>query len=82
MLLHSIEAAMLVDTGYTSVAKRVEMDTGAVHWQIAATRSTFEKVNERRPLDAILDELEHAKMSMLTEVEHPFHVFKNLFRHC
>ena len=52
---------MFADAGYTGVAKREEMNAVAVDWQIAAKRSTIKKVNEKRPLGAILDELEHAK---------------------
>jgi transposase, IS5 family len=80
-LLHGDEDTVFADAGYTGVAKREEMNTVAVDWQIAAKRSTVKKVNEKRPLRAILDELEHAKASIRAKVEHPFHVVKNLFRH-
>ena len=80
-LLHGDEDTVFADAGYTSVTKREEMKTVAVDWQIAARRSTVKKVNEKRPLRAILDELEHAKASIRAKVEHPFHVVKNLFRH-
>ena len=80
-LLHGDEDTVFADAGYTGVAKREEMNTVAVDWQIAARRSTVKKVNEKRPLRAILDELEHAKASIRAKVEHPFHVVKNLFRH-
>ena len=80
-LLHGDEDTVFADAGYTGVAKREEMSTVAVHWQIAAKRSTVKKVNEKRPLRAILDELEHAKASVCAKVEPPFHVVKNLFRH-
>ena len=80
-LLHGDEDTVFADAGYTGVAKREEMNTVAVDWQIAAKRSTVKKVNEKRPLHAILDELEHAKASIRAKVEHPFHVVKNLFRH-
>jgi IS5 family transposase len=80
-LLHGDEDTVFADAGYTGVAKREEMKTVAVDWQIAAKRSTIKKVNEKRPLRAILDELEHAKASIRAKVEHPFHVVKNLFRH-
>jgi IS5 family transposase len=80
-LLHGDEDTVFADAGYTGVAKREEMNTVAVDWQIAAKRSTVKKVNEKRPLRAILDELEHAKASIRAKVEHPFHVIKNLFHH-
>ena len=80
-LLYGDEASMFADAGYTGVAKREEMNTVVVDWQIAAKRSTASRVNEKRPLRAILDELEHAKASIRAKVEHPFHVVKNLFRH-
>ena len=80
-LLHGDEDTVFADAGYTGVAKREEMNTVAVDWQIAAKRSIVKKVNEKRPLRALLDELEHAKASIRAKVEHPFHVVKNLFRH-
>ena len=80
-LLHGDEDTVFADAGYTGVAKREEMNTVAVDWQIAAKRSNVKKVNEKRPLRAILDELEHAKASIRAKVEHPFHIVKNLFRH-
>jgi IS5 family transposase len=80
-LLHGDEDTVFADAGYTGVAKREEMNTVAVDWQISAKRSTVKKVNGKRPLRAILDELEHAKASIRAKVEHPFHVVKNLFRH-
>ena len=80
-LLHGDEDTVFADAGYTGVAKREEMSTVAVNWQIAAKRSTVRKVTEKRPLRAILTELEHAKASIRAKVEHPFHVVKNLFRH-
>jgi IS5 family transposase len=80
-LLHGDEDTVFADAGYTGVAKREEMNTVAVDSQIAAKRSTVKKVNEKRPLRGILDELEHAKASIRAKVEHPFHVVKNLFRH-
>lgn len=80
-LLHGDEDTVFADAGYTGVAKREEMNTVVVDWQIAAKRGTVKKVNEKRPLRAILDELEHAKASIRAKVEHPFHVVKNLFRH-
>jgi IS5 family transposase len=80
-LLHGDEDTVFADAGYTGVAKREEMNTVAVDWQIAAKRSILKKVNEKRPLRALLDELEHAKASIRAKVEHPFHVVKNLFRH-
>ena len=71
---------MFADAGYTGVAKREEMNTVTVDWQIAAKRSTVKKVNEKRPLRAILDEFEHAKACIRAKVEYPFHVVKNLLR--
>ena len=80
-LLHSDEYTVFADAGYTGVAKREEMNTVAVDWQIATKRSTIKKVNEKRPLRAILDELEHAKASIRAKGGHPFHVVKNRFGH-
>lgn len=80
-LLHGEEDTVFADAGYTSMAKREEMNTVAVDWQLASKRSTVKKVNEKRPLRAILDELEHAKASIRAKVEHPFHMVKNLFWH-
>jgi IS5 family transposase len=80
-LLLGDEDTVFADAGYTCVAEREEMNTVAVDWQIAAKRSTVKKVDEKRPLRAILDEFEHAKASIQAKVEHPFHVVKNLFRY-
>src|SRR3978361_2012929 len=80
-LLHGDEDTVFADAGYTGVAKREEMNTVAEDWEIAAKRSTVKKVNEKRPLRAILDALEHAKARIRAKVEHPFHVVKNIFRH-
>jgi IS5 family transposase len=80
-LLHGDEDAVFADAGYTGVAKREEMNTVTVDWQIAAKRSTVKKVDEKRPLRAILDKLEHVKASIQAKVEHPFHVAENLFHH-
>lgn len=64
-LLHDDENTVSADAVYIGVAER----------------STVKKVNEKRPLRAILDELAHAKASIRVKVEHPFHAVKNLFRH-
>ena len=80
-LLHGDEDTVFADAGYTGVAKREEMNTVTVDCQIAAKRSTIKKINEKRPLRAILDALEHAKASIWAKVEHSFHVIKNLSWH-
>jgi IS5 family transposase len=80
-LLHGDEETVFADAGYTDVAKREEMSDVKVNWQIAAKCGTIKKVNEKRPLRAILDELVHAKANIRAKVEHPFHVTKSLFRH-
>ncbi|MBC7489872.1 MAG: transposase, partial [Glaciimonas sp.] len=80
-LLHGEEKTVFTDAGYTGADKREELQDVAVNWQIAARRSTIKKINPTRPLRAVLDTLEHAKPSIRAKVEHPFHVFKHLFRH-
>ena len=80
-LLHGEEQTVFSDAGYTGAEKREELQGVSVDWQIAARRSTVKKIDQKRPLRAVLDALEHAKASIRAKVEHPFHVVKNLFGH-
>ena len=80
-VLHGQEQTVFADAGYTGADKREELQGLAVDSQIAARRSTVKKIDPKRPLRTVLDELEHAKASIRAQVEHPFHDVKNLFRH-
>ncbi|EGF30152.1 transposase, IS4 family protein [Oxalobacteraceae bacterium IMCC9480] len=80
-LLHRYEKTVFADAGYTGLAKREEMNDVKGYWQIVSKGGTIRKVDEKHPLCAILDELEHVKASIWAKVEYTFHLIKNLFRH-
>ncbi len=69
------------DAGYTGVDKRDEMQGKLVKWQVTAKRGKIKAMQEG-PLKELLVELERTKAQIRARVEHPFHVIKNLFRHC
>jgi IS5 family transposase len=52
-----------------------------VKWHIAMKRSKLEQAVEGT-LKHLLTQLERTKAQIRARVEHPFHVVKNLFRHC
>jgi len=80
-LLHGDETDAFGDAGYQGVEKREENLELPVTWHVAmrpGKRKALPKTTEGE----LLEKIEHAKASIRAKVEHPFHVVKNLFRHC
>ncbi len=68
------------DAGYTGMGKYLdeEKDDPDSRCCIAAKRNTIKEM-EDGPLKTLRLEIEQAKASIRSKVEHPFHVIKNLF---
>ena len=81
-LLHGEEKAVLGDAGYQGVEKRAEVAArfAGVRWYVAAKRSRVKAMAEGK-LKETTQALEKAKARLRADVEHPFHVVKNLFKH-
>ncbi|TPG64656.1 IS5 family transposase [Pseudomonas arsenicoxydans] len=78
-LLHGDENVVCADAGYTGVEKRPEHDGRDVIWQIAARRSTYQKLSKRSALYKAKRKIEKAKAQVRSKVEHPFRVIKRQF---
>jgi transposase, IS5 family len=79
-LLHGEEQAAFGDAGYLGVEKRPESAGATVEWHVAEKRSKV-KALAGTALGDLVAQVEHAKASIRSKVEHPFHVVKNLFKH-
>ena len=88
-VLHGQESVVHLDAGYTGVHKRPEIlraqETGAIRhdidWQVAQRRHKPVQMAEGRAKE-VRRALERLKAQVRARVEPPFHVVKNLFRHC
>ena len=78
-LLHDGENVVCADAGYTGVEKRLEHEGRQVIWQIAARRSTYQKLGKRSVLYKAKRKIEKAKAQVRAKVEHPFRVIKRQF---
>lgn len=76
--LHSDENVVCADVGYTGVKKRPEHEGRQVVWQIAARRSTYQKLGKRSVLYKAKRKIEKAK-AVRAKVEYPFRVIKRQF---
>lgn len=70
---------MGADAGYTGIEKRPEHDGREVIWQIAARRSTYQKLGKRSALYKAKRKIEKAKAKVRAKVGHPFRVIKRQF---
>ncbi len=78
-VLHAEEKTVYLDAGYIGVEKREELKDRDIHWQAAMKRGKLKAVPEDSVLGQLLRKLESVKASTRSKVEHPFHIFKNLF---
>jgi len=78
-LLHGGENVVCADAGYTGVEKRKEHTGRQVIWQVAARRSTYQKLGKRSALYKAKRQIEKAKAQVRAKVEHPFRVIKRQF---
>lgn len=78
-LLHGEENMVGADAGYTGVEKRPEHEGREVIWQIAARRSTYQKLSKHSTLYKAKRKIEKAKAQVRAKVEHPFRVIKRQF---
>jgi IS5 family transposase len=79
-LLHGEESLILADAGYTGAAKREEVQhLDGVTWCIAAKPGQLKSIPEWSPWREVMKDLEHAKASARSAVEHVFHVMKCRF---
>lgn len=77
-LLHGSEKTAFGDAGYQGVEKREENQDSAVMWHVAL------RPGKRKALPDTLggrlrEQVEQIKASIRAQVEHPFHIIKNLF---
>lgn len=79
-LLHGNETAALSDSGYQGVKKRPGNIGKSVTWHVAMKRSK-RKALPKNKLGRLTEKLEHLKASVRANVEHLFHVIKNVFGH-
>jgi transposase, IS5 family len=82
-LLHGNEKSVYGDGGYLGANKREKVkDKGKdVAWHIAMKRSHVESMDEGL-LKELTQKAEQIKACIRARVEHPFHIIKNLFKHC
>ena len=80
--LHGQAQQVHADAGYTGVEKRAEIVAleRKIDWQIAGKRGAIKALAEGAEKEAI-KAVEKAKASVRADVEHPFHLVKNIFRH-
>jgi len=78
-LLHGDENMVGAEVGYTGVERRPEHEGHQVIWQVAARRSTYNKLDKRSALYKAKRKIEKAKAQVRTKVEHPFRVIKRQF---
>ena len=67
------------DAGYQGVAKREETQDIDVNWHVAMRPGKRRALDKATPMGAVLDKLEHLKVSIRAKVEHPFRVIKRQF---
>jgi len=81
-LLHGEEKAVYADAGYIGVEKREEIAEAheGIDWNIALKRGKLKKMAEG-PLKELAQRIEKFKAQIRAQVEHPFHIVKNLFRY-
>jgi IS5 family transposase len=80
-LLHGDEKHGMGDAGYTGVEKRAEnAGNTKIEWHIAAKRSKVKKIADDT-VRCALEELERAKASIRSKVEHQFLIVKNMFKY-
>ena len=78
-LLHGDENVVCADAGYIGVEKRPEHEGREVIWQIAARRSTYQKLGKRSVLYKAKRKIEKAKAQVRAKVEHSFRLIKRQF---
>lgn len=79
-LLHGQETVAFGDAGYRGVDKREEAK-GPI-WHVAMQPGKRKALDPTSKWAQLLEKAEKLKASVRAKVEHPFHVVKNLFRHC
>ncbi|UWD89096.1 IS5 family transposase [Ralstonia pseudosolanacearum] len=77
-LLHGEETDAFGDAGYQGAHKRPDARAG-VRWHVAMKPGKRRALSKDRPLDGLIDQIEHAKASIRAKVEHPFRVIKRQF---
>ncbi|UWD89547.1 IS5 family transposase [Ralstonia pseudosolanacearum] len=77
-LLHGEETDAFGDAGYQGAHKRPDARAG-VRWNVAMKPGKRRALSKDRPLDGLIDQIEHAKASIRAKVEHPFRVIKRQF---
>ena len=80
-LVHGQETDVYADAGYQGVAKRKETQDIEATWHVAMRPGKRRALDKSRPVDALLEQLEHVKASIRAKVEHPFRVIKRQFGH-
>ena len=79
-LLHGKETHVFADAGYQGAAKRPDAKQG-VTWHVAMRPGKRRVLDETKPKDKLLEQIEQLKASVRAKVEHPFRVIKRQFGH-
>ena len=79
-LLHGQETHVFADAGYQGAAKRPDAKEG-VTWHVAMRPGKRRVMDETKPVDKLLEQIEQLKASVRAKVEHPFRVIKRQFGH-
>ncbi len=77
-LLHGQETDAFGDAGYQGAHKRADAQP-SVAWHVAMRPGKRAALDKSKPVDALIDEVEHIKASIRAKVEHPFRVIKRQF---
>ena len=77
-LLHGQETDAFGDAGYQGVDRRPDANQN-VRWHVAMRPGLRRALDEDKPVDALIDQLERTKASIRAKVEHPFRVLKQQF---
>ena len=77
-LLHGDESDAFRDAGYQGAHKRPNASPD-VKWHVAMRPGKRAALDKRRPLGAMINEVERIKASIRAKVEHPFRVIKHQF---
>ncbi|QPQ88883.1 IS5 family transposase (plasmid) [Burkholderia gladioli] len=77
-LLRGEETDAFGDAGYQGVHKRPDARAG-VDWHVAMKPGRRRVLDQGKPLDALVDQVERIKAGIRAKVEHPFRVIKRQF---
>ena len=80
-LLHGRERYAAGDAGYQGVAQRKENRNTQIQWDVAMHPGRRRQLDRCTAVGRLPDAFERIKTRLRAQIEHLFHVIKNLFRH-